>query len=125
MLQRIFANKFLWGNFAAGLMMNDCEKSSRHLWLLWLMNTETAENYKFHVLLSSITYSYLGNLFFGPILFFFFLIDYYWLFFSASKCCFYVDADGGGTYYYYRVSRHNWYLSKTGPKLYGCKRRGN
>ena len=55
MLQRIFANKFLWGNFAAGLMMNDCEKSSRHLWLLWLMNTETTENYKLHVLLSSIT----------------------------------------------------------------------
>ena len=41
MLQRIFANKFLWGNFAASLMMNDCEKSSRHLWLLRLMNAET------------------------------------------------------------------------------------
>ena len=82
------------------------------------MNTETTENYKLHVLLSSI-YFYLGKRFF-------FLINYYWLFFSASKWYFYVDADGGGTYYYYyRVSRHNWYLSKTGPKLYGCKRRGN
>ena len=86
------------------------------------MNTETAENYKLHVLLSSIT-TILETIFWSNPLFF--IINYYWLFFKASKWYFYVDADGGGTYYYYRVSRHNWYLSKTGPKLYGCKRRGN
>ena len=90
------------------------------------MNTETTENYKLHVLLSSIHSLLSWKTFFLLNPLFFFLINYYWLFFSASKWYFYVDADGGGTYYYYyRVSRHNWYLSKTGPKLYGCKRRGN
>ena len=35
----VFFATFLWANFAAMPMMNDCEKSARHLWLLWLMNT--------------------------------------------------------------------------------------
>ena len=36
----VFFATFLWANFAAMPMMNDCEKSARHLWLLWLMNTK-------------------------------------------------------------------------------------
>ena len=40
----VFFATFLWANFAAMPMMNDCEKSARHLWLLWLMNTPTVGN---------------------------------------------------------------------------------
>ena len=39
LLPLLFFATFLWANFAAMPMMNDCEKSARHLWLLWLMNT--------------------------------------------------------------------------------------
>ena len=39
----VFFATFLWANFAAMPMMNDCEKSARHLWLLWLMNTPLDE----------------------------------------------------------------------------------
>ena len=42
LLPLLFFATFLWANFAAMPMMNDCEKSARHLWLLWLMNMKMA-----------------------------------------------------------------------------------